>query len=153
VIHPNDFRNTLGRFASGVTVVTTKTDQGIHGITVSAFISVSLTPPLIAVCIDKKARTHELLEGAHTFGVSILKEGQEPISNHFAGRGEDTEVTFEMLADIPVLTDVLAQIACHKVAAHDAGDHTLFIGQIQALGFQDARPLVYFSGKYRQITE
>lgn len=153
MIHPDDFRNTLGRFASGVTVVSTTTQGGVHGITVSAFISVSLTPPLIAVCIDKKATTHGLLMEADAFGVSILREGQEHISNHFAGRKAATEITFETLADIPVLKDVLAQLACRKVAAHDAGDHTLFIGQIEALSFQDARPLVYFSGKYRQIAD
>lgn len=151
MIQPDQFRKTLGRFASGVTVVTTETGDKVHGITVSAFISVSLTPPLIAICIDKRATSHGLLLSSSRFGVSILSESQQQLSDHFAGRAASAEVRFERLDGMPVLDGALAQLVCTKVASHEAGDHTLFIGQVDAAAVRETRPLVYYSGGYRRL--
>jgi flavin reductase (DIM6/NTAB) family NADH-FMN oxidoreductase RutF len=151
-VTPQTFRQTLGRFASGVTVVTMLQDGETHGITVSAFLSVSLEPPLVLVSIDKKAHSHERMMPAERYGVSILSEGQESLSNHFANRDPNVVPESEMLHDFPVLKNALAQLVCKTVQKVDAGDHTLFIGELEALAWrEDAAPLVYFHGKYQKI--
>lgn len=146
-----NFRQTLGRFASGVTVVTMEEDGHVHGITVSAFLSVSLDPPLVLVSIDKRAQSHARLLAAERYGVSILAQGQERLSNHFASRDDSVVPEFDYLAGFPVLKDTLAQLVCKIHQTVDAGDHTLFIGYIQELNWQDSMPLTYFQGKYRQF--
>jgi flavin reductase (DIM6/NTAB) family NADH-FMN oxidoreductase RutF len=145
------FRQTLSRFASGVTVVTMQEGNDIHGITVSAFLSVSLEPPLVLVSIDKKAQSHARLLSTQQYGVSFLAEGQEPLSNHFAGRDDSVSAVFDSLAGFPVLKDALAQLVCRIHQTVDAGDHTLFIGHIQEVAWRDGMPLAYFQGKYRQV--
>ncbi len=151
-VTPQTFRQTLGRFASGVTVVTMLEDGQPHGITVSAFLSVSLEPPLILVSIDKKAHSHERMMNARRYGVSILSESQQAMSNHFAGRDPNAVPEFETLHDFPVLKQALAQLVCTTTQKVDAGDHTLFIGQIDQLAWQeDDKPLVYFHGKYQKV--
>jgi flavin reductase (DIM6/NTAB) family NADH-FMN oxidoreductase RutF len=153
-VTPQTFRQTLGRFASGVTVVTMAQDNETHGITVSAFLSVSLEPPLILVSVDKKAHSHERILKTERYGVSILSEGQQAISNHFAGRDPEVTPEFDHLDGFPVLKEALAQLVCKVVQTVDAGDHTLFIGQIEHLAWQeDTAPLVYFHGKYRELKE
>jgi flavin reductase (DIM6/NTAB) family NADH-FMN oxidoreductase RutF len=151
-VTPQAFRQTLGRFASGVTVVTMLEDGKPHGITVSAFLSVSLEPPLVLVSIDKKAHSHTRLVNAERYGVSILSEGQQSMSNHFANRDPNAVPEFEQLNNFPVLNNALAQLVCKTVQQVDAGDHTLFIGQIEALQWQEnGKPLVYFHGGYQKI--
>jgi flavin reductase (DIM6/NTAB) family NADH-FMN oxidoreductase RutF len=146
------FRQTLGRFASGVTVVTMVQDGEPHGITVSAFLSVSLEPPLVLVSIDKKAQSHGRIEKSERYGVSILSEGQQTLSNHFAGRDPTVTPEFTDLDGFPVLKHALAQLVCKTVQKVDAGDHTLFIGEIEHLTWQeDKAPLVYYHGKYQKI--
>jgi flavin reductase (DIM6/NTAB) family NADH-FMN oxidoreductase RutF len=152
-VSAQSFKQTLGRFASGVTVVTMQEGHDIHGITVSAFLSVSLEPPLVLVSIDKRAHSHGRLLLAKRYGVSILAQGQEHLSNHFAGRDDSVQPVFETLAEFPVLKDALAQLVCNIHQTIDAGDHTLFIGSIQELAWRDAMPLTYFQGKYRQFTQ
>jgi flavin reductase (DIM6/NTAB) family NADH-FMN oxidoreductase RutF len=151
-VNAQSFKQTLSRFASGVTVITMQEETVIHGITVSAFLSVSLEPPLILVSIDKKAQSHARLLATQRYGVSILAEGQEHLSNHFAGRDDSVTPVFENLAGFPVLKDALAQLVCTIHQTVDAGDHTLFIGYIQEVAWRDAMPLAYFQGKYRQVT-
>jgi flavin reductase (DIM6/NTAB) family NADH-FMN oxidoreductase RutF len=151
-VTPQAFRQTLGRFASGVTVVTMLENNETHGITVSAFLSVSLEPPLVLISIDKKAQSHSRMLTAERYGVSILGEGQQRMSNHFANRDKDAVPEFEHLNDFPVLKDALAQLVCKTVKHVDAGDHTLFIGEIEALQWQeDGKPLVYFQGGYQRV--
>jgi flavin reductase (DIM6/NTAB) family NADH-FMN oxidoreductase RutF len=145
------FRQTLSRFASGVTVVTMQEGNNVHGITVSAFLSVSLEPPLVLVSIDKKAQSHARLLSTQQYGVSFLAEGQEHLSNHFAGRDDSVSPVFDSLAGFPVLKDALAQLVCTIHQTVDAGDHTLFIGHIQEVAWRDGMPLAYFQGKYRQV--
>jgi flavin reductase (DIM6/NTAB) family NADH-FMN oxidoreductase RutF len=151
-VTPQSFRQTLGRFASGVTVVTMQEDGQVHGITVSAFLSVSLEPPLVLVSIDKKAHSHARIMNAERYGVSILAESQQTMSNHFANRDPNAVPEFDRLHDFPVLKNALAQLLCKTVQKVDAGDHTLFIGQIEELSWQeDGKPLVYFHGGYQKI--
>lgn len=151
-VTPQAFRQTLGRFASGVTVVTMLEDGETHGITVSAFLSVSLEPPLVLISIDKKAHSHHRLVKSERYGVSILSEGQQSLSNHFANRDPDVVPEFERLDNFPVLKNALAQLVCKAVQKVDAGDHTLFVGQIEDLVWQEhGKPLVYFHGGYQKI--
>jgi flavin reductase (DIM6/NTAB) family NADH-FMN oxidoreductase RutF len=153
-VSPLAFRDALGRFASGVTVVTVPhaaSPAGVRGITANAFMSVSLEPPLVLVSIDKKARAHAPLVEAERYGVSILREDQAPLSNHFAGFDDSVTPRFTELGGIAVLDGALAQLACRIVGRHDAGDHTLFIGQVEALATHEAAPLLYFRGRYGEL--
>lgn len=152
-ISPDGFKQTMRRFASGVTIVTMQRDNSIHGITVSAFMSVSLTPPLVQVCIDKNAKSHAKLAASKRYGVSILAKGQERISNHFAGFDDELEPSFDQLDAFPVIQGALGQMVCKTVNTVDAGDHTIFIGEIEHLDWSEQEPLVYFDGKYRDLAD
>ena len=154
-ITKNEFRAALGRFASGVTVVTTKDKTGrLHGITVSAFCSVSLEPPLILICIDKRTGSHHAFEESQAFVVNILREDQQHYSDQFASRLPDKfdgiEFT-ENSAGFPVLENVLANLECRLANSHDNGDHTIFVGEILKSHVSDGEPLVYFHGNYRNL--
>lgn len=145
------FKQTLRRFASGVTVVTMQHENDIHGITVSAFLSVSLEPPLVLVSIAKNARSHEKLFLAERYAVSILSQEQQRLSNHFAGWDKEIAPEFEYLAEFPVVKDALCHLVCRIHDKHDAGDHTLFIGQVEAVAWRNGEPLLYFDGNYREF--
>ncbi len=153
MISKEEFRHALGRFASGVTVVTTKDAEGnLHGITVSAFCSVSLDPPLILVCIDFKTGSHYALTQSDAFVVNFLREDQQHISDRFASYLPDKFETVKYrsgINDLPVLEDALANLECRLVNSHDNGDHTIFVGQIERATVNDGKPLVYFRGNYR----
>ena len=144
------FKQALGRFLSGVTVVSAEHDGTRRGMTVSAFSSVSLNPPLILVCLDKRAATLPLVRDAGRFGVSVLGAGQEALSNHFAGWGEAT-VEWETLGQSPVLAGAIARLDCSVHHVLDAGDHDIVIGMVQAADAGDGAPLAWWSGKYRQV--
>ncbi len=153
-ISPRDFRDALGRFASGVTVVTIPhagDPAGVRGITANAFMSVSLSPPLVLVSIDKKARAHAPLMEAERYGVSILSAGQEPLSNHFAGFDASITPRFTELNGLAVVDGALAQLVCRVTNRVEAGDHTLFIGNVEALATSEAEPLLYFRGRYGEL--
>lgn len=151
-IDSREFRNCCGHFATGITVVTTQVDGDIHGMTANGFMSVSLEPPLIAVSIGHKARLHQLLPQSMRYGVSILSEAQLPFSNHFAGRPDDTlDIPFIQQADMALLDGALAHLVARVVDAHEVGDHTLYIGQVEYLHYQDGRPLLYYGGGYNQL--
>ena len=150
-----EFRAALGRFASGVTVVTTKDAQGnLQGLTVSAFCSVSLEPPLISVCIHKETGSHQSFLDCKTFIVNILAECQQQLSNHFASRRPDkfAEIEYGLNNDgLPFLENCLVNLECRLAHAYDAGDHTIFVGEIKKTKVADGKPLVYFHGQYREI--
>ncbi len=151
-IDPKAFRSTLGRFATGVTVVTTVHEGKIHGMTASAFMSVSLNPPLVLVSVDRRAALHGLLEEGSRYGVSILKEMQKEYSQHFAGYGaEGFEPAFVWRAEMPMIADALAHLVVRVVDAHAAGDHTLFIAEIEDLDWYEGEPLLYFGGQYGEF--
>jgi flavin reductase (DIM6/NTAB) family NADH-FMN oxidoreductase RutF len=155
-IDPDSFRSVLGRFASGITVVTTRDAEGRDvGLTVSAFCSVSLDPPLIQVCVDHQASIHGTLSRSTHFGVNILAAEQEALSRRFA-TAESTRrfdgVGYERgESGVALLVDALAHLECKLVARHDAGDHTMFIGEVESAAARSARPLLYYRGGYAQL--
>ena len=135
-VTPDEFRAALGRFASGVTVITVElAEGGVHGMTANAFCSVSLRPPLILVCVDHLAETYLHLREQGEFGVSILKAEQEALSEFFADAERNPDAGYRlgiryrtMKSGTPVLEDTLASLDCRVVASHPAGDHTIFVG-------------------------
>lgn len=149
------FRSVLGRFASGVTVVTARDAEGTdHGMTASAFCSLSLEPPLVLVCIEHAASMHPVLEQATHFAVNVLSAGQEAISRRFAERLEDRfeGIGFERgLTGAALITDALAHLECRKRGRHDGGDHSIFIGEVISARAGDDRPLLYYRGGYAQL--
>ena len=156
-INKDEFRRALGHFASGVSVVTTRDASGRqHGITVSAFCSVSLEPPLISVCIEKNTGSHRAFLESDAFVVNILKSNQQHISERFASRVADK---FEGVGysagieDLAVLDGALANLECVLKHCFDAGDHTIFVGQIEKSHICEGEPLVYFQGNYREIKD
>jgi flavin reductase (DIM6/NTAB) family NADH-FMN oxidoreductase RutF len=143
------FRRVMGRFATGVTVITAEAEGGMHGMTANAFMSGSLTPPLCIISIAVNARMHNYLLAAGHFGVSILAKGQEAVSAHFAGRSLDhLIVDFERVAHVPLLRSASAVIAAEIEASHGCGDHTLFVGRIIHMHDYDRAPLLYHGGHY-----
>ena len=154
-ISNEEFRAVLGRFASGVTVVTGKAeDQQLFGITVSAFSSVSLNPPLILVCIDKQSSTHDhFIVGRH-FAVNILGDDQELQSRRFASREVDkfSGVGYsDGVTGSPLLDGALASLECRVTHAHEGGDHTIIVGEVEATRLQESKPLLYFRGGYTRL--
>ncbi|MFJ7727763.1 flavin reductase family protein [Neobacillus sp. NPDC097160] len=146
------FRDAMGKFATGVTVLLTENEGEIHGMTANGFMSVSMDPKLVLISIGHKAKFLEKVSQSKKYTVNILAENQEHYSRHFAGKpGEAVE--FETLAELPVLKGAITQIACEVVSEHVEGDHTLFIGKVIDLRLEDKDPLLFFSGKYRQLTE
>ncbi|HTQ85368.1 MAG TPA: flavin reductase family protein [Candidatus Solibacter sp.] len=150
--HPREYRNALGRFATGVSVVTTHHHGRTHGMTANAFVSVSLDPPLVLLSLDNRSQMHQILPATGVFGVSVLAEGQEAISNHFAGRAVDgLEIQFVTRRNVPVLEGAVAYFVARVVNTHEAGDHTLYIGHVEHFESSDGRPLLFFAGDYEQI--
>ncbi len=152
-ISSDEFRAALSKFASGVTVVTTKDAEGNpYGITVSAFCSLSLEPPLVLVCIEKSAGSHNAFTESGVFVVNVLSEEQIAHSNRFAAPIPDKFNGIEYRAGIegvPVLENVLANLECRLVNSHENGDHTIFVGQVEKTTLKDGKPLLYFHGNYR----
>jgi len=151
------FKAVLGRWASGVTIVTSRAEGKIHGMTVSAFSSVSLEPPLVLVCADKSSITNELIEKSGIYAVHILSKEQQELSNKFASK-KDEHRRFEgincstMVTGAPVLPDCLAVLDCTVVAAHDAGDHIVYVGRVEDATNLDVTPLLYYQGAYRDFS-
>ena len=152
-----DFRSALSRFASGVTVVTTKdATEKAFGITVSAFCSVSLDPPLVLICIEKTTGSHHAFEQSGRFTVNILASNEVGISDHFASLIEDKFAGIEHAVDehgIPILTGSLATLQCRLFKSLDGGDHSIFLGEVEHVIVRDAEPLIYFKGSYRTVTD
>jgi flavin reductase (DIM6/NTAB) family NADH-FMN oxidoreductase RutF len=156
-----DFRNTLGAFATGVTVITTRGPEHHYGMTASAFSSVSLDPPLILVCIAHSAAGSEAIDRNRVFAVNVLSAHQEPISRYFSSkerpRGQDAfrEVPHRgVVTGAPVLEGVAAYLDCSLHSTHDAGDHRIFVGEVLALGSHPGvPPLLFHGGGYRYLRE
>jgi len=154
-VSPDEFRAILGRFPSGVTVVTTKAADGSdQGMTVSAFCSLSLEPPLVLICIEKTASAHDALTKAKGFVVNVLAAKQEQIGRRFAivdiDRFEGVGFT-RSSSGYAILDDVLAVIECDRVSMHDGGDHTMIIGEVEATRAETGTPLLYYRGGYAQL--
>lgn len=154
-IDPDTFRSVLGRFASGVTVLTTRdAESRDHGMTVSAFCSLSLAPPLVLACIDHATDMHGVLPKTTHFGISILEETQEALSRRFA---ELPSNRFDGIgytrgeSGVVLLDDALAHLECRQIARHEAGDHTIYLGEVERAWTGQGRPLLYYRGGYAQL--
>lgn len=143
------FRNAMGKFATGVTVITTVVENKVHGMTANAFMSVSINPKLISISIDEKAHMLPMIKQSGKFAVSILSEQQEHVSRHFAGQmKKKRDFEFEWINGVPVIEDALTHIICDVYSFYEAGDHTIFIGKVKDLHFKEGNPLTFFEGKY-----
>jgi flavin reductase (DIM6/NTAB) family NADH-FMN oxidoreductase RutF len=149
------FRSVLGRFASGITVITTRDSaERDHGMTASAFSSLSLDPPLVLVCIANDATMAPVMATAQSFAVNVLSDAQEALSRRFAGKIDDrfagVGFTRGKLGDA-LLDDVLAWMQCRIVARYPSGDHVIIVGEVDTAEAHDARPLLYYRGGYAQL--
>jgi flavin reductase (DIM6/NTAB) family NADH-FMN oxidoreductase RutF len=151
-------RKMRGLFASGVTVATTTHGGRLHGVTVSAFTAVSLDPPLVLISLANETTSCELIAESSLFAVNILSDDQEFLSERFAARAPIVNEAFEGVSyrieatGAPILDDSLAWYDCRVIATHEGGDHTLFIGQVEAIGLDESRkPLLYFSNRYAHL--
>ncbi len=154
-----EFRNAMGRFATGVTIVTVDLDGEVHGMTANAFASVSLDPMLVLVCVDHTTRTHAHLHAKKRFGINVLCENQRAISEYYARPERDHEhaeteagARFELTRQgTPMLLGSLAYLECRLHSAQDAGDHTIFIAEVEDVVVREGEPLLFFRGLYRKV--
>ena len=157
-VDADQYRKIIGSFATGVTVVTTNVDGMLHAFTANAVTSVSLDPILLLVCVDKGARALEELGKATAFGVSILGESQESVSNVFATRGEPAEGTLRGVSfrigttGAPLLDGAIAQLECEMAEHIEGGDHIVVMGKaVEGAILTEEAPLLFYQGKYRKI--
>jgi flavin reductase (DIM6/NTAB) family NADH-FMN oxidoreductase RutF len=156
-IDKNDLRRVMGHFATGVTIVTTVSKSGEpFGLTANAFTSVSLEPPLLLVSVDKKAESYPHLEDSKVFTVNILADEQESLSRKFAVSGGDkfTGVAYHEGANgAAILDGVIAFIECKVYASYEGGDHTLYLGLVEEAQTREGKPLLFYRGGYRAISD
>ena len=147
------FRRTLGMFATGVTVLTTRFGDQVHGMTANAFTSVSLRPPLVLVSVDRRARMCTLLHQGTRFGVSVLEAGQAALSDQFAGRAaaDAAEARFELVHETPLVEGALAHLVARVVRSYWGGDHSLFLGQVEFARYGEGGPLLFHGGRYERL--
>ncbi|MEI3604803.1 flavin reductase family protein [Pseudogracilibacillus sp. SE30717A] len=146
------FRDAMGKFATGITVVSIKDNDRYTGMTVNAFMSISLNPKLIAISIDERAGMYDKLKSSKKFGVSVLKEDQKDLSKIFARQKEqDQEIAFIEQDGVPVIKNSLATISCETEQQIKAGDHLIFIAKVTDINIQDGEPILYFGGNYRTV--
>lgn len=153
-IDESKFRTAMGYFASGVTVVTTRAGDDLAGLTVSAFCSLSLDPPLVLVCIDRDVSSHDAISSSGRFAVNILTTEQEELSRRFASRVDDKFEgvgTTEGVGRVPLITGSLANIECRVRDELPGGDHTIFVGEVDKVEIGEGEPLLYFRSGYREI--
>ena len=154
-VGPEEYRQALRRFASGLTVVTVANGAELHGMTASSFAAVSLQPPLVLVSLEKGSRTRELVLEVGSFGVNVLAEGQEAVARGFSRSGhkpfEETEHHFGRTG-VPLLGGALAWLECHVDRTIDAGDHDVVIADVLATEAHNGRPLLYFNRGYRSLS-
>ncbi len=152
------FRRALGCYATGITVVTGRDGDGLFGITINSFTSLSLEPPLVLFCLGVTSRHHTRLRGLDAFAVNVLSEDQGAVSMHFASPA--SQERWEGVAQIdreagpPLLAGCIAHLDCTPEAFHDGGDHSIVVGRVQNLTWQaDGQPLLYFRGRYGRLGE
>ncbi len=156
------YRDTVGLFASGVTIITTRVGDCVRGMTANAVTSVSLEPTLLLVCIDRQAHLHDLIAQAGVFAVNILAADQATLSDHFAGRAAK-DYTPESLSfvygpngddgGVPTIAGCVAALRCTVEARYPGGDHTIFLGRVTALRANPElpQPLIWFNGTYQHL--
>jgi 3-hydroxy-9,10-secoandrosta-1,3,5(10)-triene-9,17-dione monooxygenase reductase component len=149
-------RAALSRWATGVTIVTARAGEEVHGMTVSDFAGLSLDPPLVLVCADKASNTLGVVEKGGCFAVNVLAAGQEALSNKFASKKQEWE-RFDGLecaraeTGAPLIPGALVSIDCEVEATHEGGDHVILVGRIREIVQREGDPLIYFSGAYRGL--
>jgi flavin reductase (DIM6/NTAB) family NADH-FMN oxidoreductase RutF len=156
-----EFRSAMASFATGVTILTLDLDGEVHGMTANAFASVSLDPLLVLVCVDHKTKTHGHLHAKKRFGINVLSEAQRAISEYYA-RPERTHERAEEEAGArferakhgtPMLCGAIAYLECRLHSAQEAGDHTIFIAEVEDVVLREGEPLLFFRGKYQKVGE
>lgn len=157
-IDPEDLRTAMRQWATGVTIVSAEHQGMRHGMTVSSFTSVSLQPPLVLVSLEQVTKTHQLVQAAGHFGVTIMGQHQKEISDRFAGRIPDHEDRFKGLETVtlrtgaPLLVDGLAWFDCKVISTYPAGNHTVFIGEVlEVRTLNNLPPLIYYDRDYRKL--
>ena len=154
-IDPSQFRQLLGRFATGVTILTTKTAEGRPlGMTANSLSSVSLHPPLISVCVDREAAMHEVILQAPEFVVNVLTGPQEALARRFSDKHEDRfdGIGYHLSPEGLILLDgALAHVVCERHGTYPAGDHTIVLGRVVGGATNDGRPLLYYRGGYAAL--
>jgi len=158
-VPPDAYRAVMRHWPSGVTVITMRTPEGVHGMTASAFTSVSIDPPMVLVVVDRRWRSHGWIEAAGAFCVNILASGQHAWSDRFAGRHGDLPDRFEGIpttdaaTGAPCLAEAIGYLDCVVAQSYRAGDHTIFIGRVvaSAVNAAEDEPLVYFNTGYRTL--
>jgi flavin reductase (DIM6/NTAB) family NADH-FMN oxidoreductase RutF len=154
-IEKNELRRVMGHFATGVTVITTLRSSGeLHGLTANAFTSVSLIPPLLLICVDKKAESYPCFDESGVFTVNVLAADQEALSRRFAVSGGEkfAGISYKIGANgAPILDGALAYLECKVTHKIDGGDHTIYIGEIEQAETKEGKPLLFFRGGYREI--
>ena len=160
LVNADEFRAAMRRWATGVTIVTAQYGTVRHGMTVSSFTSISLEPPLVVVSLEHTASTTQLIQSSGAFGVSILADDQQVISDRFAGRIVEVSDKFAglewtgLITGAPLLVDALAGFDCRVMSSHTVGTHILFIGEVLALrSSSNSNPLIYFERDYHQVVK
>lgn len=151
---PRDFRDAMGRFATGVVVISTESDGQAHAMTANAFMSGSLEPPLVIVSVANTARMHERIRNTGEFAISVLTQSQHAVSAHFAGKpSPDHSPSFERLDGLPVVAGATVQLTSVLRHEYACGDHTLFVAEVRTLRTVDAgtSPLLFHCGRYGRI--
>jgi flavin reductase (DIM6/NTAB) family NADH-FMN oxidoreductase RutF len=148
-------RRCAGMFATGVTVITTRTREQVHGMTANAFMSVSLEPPLVLISVDRRTRMCTLLHEGRHYGVSVLAESQSALSDRFAGRAGSgdgaAEPRFEIVRDTPLVEGALAHFVARVVRSYWGGDHSLFLGRVEYARTGEGTPLLFHGGRYERL--
>jgi flavin reductase len=151
-IEPFHFRKVMGRFATGVTVITAGVGGERYGMTANAFMSGSLDPPLCVISVAKRAHMHARLSEAGRFAVNILAAGQADFATHFAGRPvPGLPIRFADIGGVPVLADASACVTAELEVTHDCGDHTIFVGHISVMRDHERPPLLLYAGHYAAL--
>jgi flavin reductase (DIM6/NTAB) family NADH-FMN oxidoreductase RutF len=158
-LNPAEFRKAMGCFGTGVTIITLDLDSEVHGMTANAFASVSLDPMLVLVCVDHSTRTHAHLHAKKRFGINVLGDDQRKISEYYARperehehAEEETGARFDRTKHgTPILHGSLAYLECRLRSAEVAGDHTIFIAEVEDVVVREGDPLLFFRGKYRKV--
>jgi flavin reductase (DIM6/NTAB) family NADH-FMN oxidoreductase RutF len=148
-----EFRRTLGMFPTGVTIITTQAEGQVHGMTANAFMSVSLRPPLVLISVDRRAKMNSLLHEGSRYGISVLGDEQEALSDHFAGRVLDDppEARFLLVRETPLVDGAVAHIVARIVRSYWGGDHSLFLGQVEFARSRPGAPLLFHGGRYEHV--
>jgi flavin reductase (DIM6/NTAB) family NADH-FMN oxidoreductase RutF len=153
-----DLKDAFARWATGVTIVTARAGDRIHGMTVSAFTEVSLEPPLVLVCIDRASKIQPLIEDGGVFAVNILARGQEALAKRFASREEEDRRFSDLECETgatgaPLVTGSLAKLDCRLETAHESGDHIIYIGEVVDVQLSDGDPLLFYNRGFCGLSE